>query len=91
MFPKIYYTQTYCHEKFHICSDIRAHYTFDISANDLQHDIFEIFYFWIVCSQVLLGGPLANVGCTGIQGISAQLPGGSIGQSWVDCIQGISA
>ena len=48
------------------------------------------FVFWIVSSQVLLGGPLAKVRCTGIQGISAQLPGGSIGQSWVYCIQGIS-
>ena len=44
MFPKIHYTQTYCHEKFHICIDIRAHYTFDISFNDLQHDLFEILF-----------------------------------------------
>ena len=45
MYPKIHYTQTYCHENFHICIDMRAHYIFDISVNDLQHDLFEIFIF----------------------------------------------
>ena len=45
MFPKINYAQTYCHEKFHICINIRVHYVSDISVNDLQHDLFEIFIF----------------------------------------------
>ena len=54
MYPKIHYTPTNCHEKFHICIDMRTHYTFDISVYDLQHDLFEIFIFGLVFSPIIL-------------------------------------
>ena len=45
MYLKNYYEYIYCHMQFHICIDMRTHCIFDISVNDLQHDLVHILIF----------------------------------------------